>query len=224
MPVLSPAPTINGPGNIPPARTGFGGGGSGDGDGEGRWRWFPTELSQLGIALGLASVTTFFGALVIAYGVILSRTAGGTRIHVPLTLGISTALILLSSFSLERVRYALRRGLVARSMRRLNGTVLLGAAFLSSQLLAWADLARQGVYLEANPHGSVFYVFTGVHGLHVLGGILWLLYLWRKAAACGIAEKDLREMRQAVSAATAYWHFMGALWICLFLILLAWTS
>ena len=101
-------------------------------------------------------------------------------------------------------------------------TVLLGLGFLASQLFAWRELVAQGLYMASNPHSSFFYVLTGAHGLHLLGGILGLDYLLLRSRRKA-AEEQAEEKRQAMADSVAlYWHFMDGLWIYLFLLLFLW--
>jgi cytochrome c oxidase subunit 3 len=101
-------------------------------------------------------------------------------------------------------------------------TVVLGLGFVASQLIAWRQLVRQGVYLASNPHSSFFYLFTAAHGVHVLGGILALTYLLlRTRKKRDSLEGELRRIGTA-DGATIYWHFMDVLWICLFWLLFFW--
>jgi cytochrome c oxidase subunit 3 len=78
--------------------------------------------------------------------------------------------------------------------------------------MAWLQLRAQGLYLATNPNSSFFYVFTAVHALHVLGGLLGLLRVIRK-----LGQSALR--RSTLNATSYYWHFMGVLWVYLFLLL-----
>src|SRR5205085_10644710 len=97
-------------------------------------------------------------------------------------------------------------------------TVMLGLAFLASQLMAWRQLVAQGIYVSSNPHSSFFYVLTGAHALHLLGGILGLDYLLLRSRR-RLSEEHGEEKRLAiVSSVALYWHFMGGLWIYLFLL------
>ena len=61
--------------------------------------------------------------------------------------------------------------------RWLLVTVVLGLGFLGSQLIAWQQLVRQGIYVSSNPHSSFFYLLTATHGVHLLGGLVALVYL-----------------------------------------------
>jgi cytochrome c oxidase subunit 3 len=101
-------------------------------------------------------------------------------------------------------------------------TLLLGLGFLASQLFAWRQLAAQGLYISTHPHSSFFYVLTGTHGVHIAGGLLALVFLWRRSQR-PLDDAGLIAKRQAAADAVAiYWHFMGALWIYLFLLLFLW--
>ncbi len=91
---------------------------------------------------------------------------------------------------------------------------LLGLAFLGGQYLAWQQLHARGVFLSTNPHHSFFYVLTGVHALHLLGGLVWgLVSVVRlRALALTPGEDGLRLF-------ATYWHFLGALWLYLLFLL-----
>lgn len=119
-----------------------------------------------------------------------------------------------------------RRNLKAQNNRAysrwLLTTLALGIGFVVAQILAWRQLVRQGIYLASNPHSSFFYLFTATHGVHLMGGLLALMYLLiRTTKKTGALEGELKRVG-AADAAGIYWHFMDALWICLFLLLFFW--
>jgi cytochrome c oxidase subunit III len=90
----------------------------------------------------------------------------------------------------------------------------LGMIFVVGQYIAWMKLRSEGLYLPTNPNSSFFYLFTGVHAVHVLGGLAGLLRVIVKF------RSPLRLLRRTTLDATSYyWHFMGALWIYLLLVL-----
>jgi cytochrome c oxidase subunit 3 len=140
----------------------------------------------------------------------------------PRVLLLSTALILISSITLEAGRRNLRAASESGYVRWLVVTVALGFAFLASQLLAWKQLARQGVFLASNPHSSFFYLLTATHGLHLLGGLLALLFLLGRTKHHAERAETAGRRQAAADAITIYWHFMDALWIYLFLLLFLW--
>lgn len=175
--------------------------------------------------VGLVSLTFFFGALILAFGLRIQQQGAWEHFSVPSVLWLGTAMLLLSSWTLEGSRRALRRALVVIYRGRLLATIVLALMFLGVQLVSAADLLAQGVAAAANPHGSAFYIFMGLHGVHLLGGIVWLTYLRvRSKVLFRGSETDLRLHRRTVSAAALYWHFMGALWVVLFFFLRRWTS
>src|SRR5262249_15354097 len=98
-------------------------------------------------------------------------------------------------------------------------TLLLGLSFLTGQLLAWQSLSSRGFYLSTNPHSSFFYVLTGLHGVHLAGGLLALGYV-ASGSLPQLPELDSR--RRWLDGTAVYWYFMDALWICLLVLLFVW--
>ncbi len=90
----------------------------------------------------------------------------------PDTLWISTALILASSVTFETARRVFRKGQWRLASHLLLVTACLGAGFLASQITAWRELFDQGVFMSQNPHSSFFYLFTGLHAAHLIGGLV----------------------------------------------------
>ena len=177
---------------------------------------------RIGMWVGLASIAMMFTSLSSAYIVRYASANDWLPLAIPRAMFASTALILISSVTLELARRNLKRFLQNAYARYLLLTALLGLAFLSSQLIAWRQLARQGIYLASNPHSSFFYLLTGAHAVHLLGGLLALSFLWLRSRRV-VLEPALVARRQAIAdAVTIYWHFMDGLWIYLFLLLFLW--
>ena len=183
----------------------------------------PWTAQRIAIAVALVSITSFFVALVVAYGVILHGLPR-PPIVVPPALWISTGLLAFSSAAFELARYSLRRARLRTYRTQLDAAVIAGILFLASQFAAWWDLWEQGVYVRANPQGSIFYSFTGFHALHVIGGLAGLIWLHRRARRLQAdQEHPLRRHRLNAGTAAVYWHFMGILWLALFALLIAWS-
>ena len=181
----------------------------------------PGTRFRTGAWVLIAGVVMLFTALASAYIVRSAASNDWQPIAMPKVLWLSTALILISSITIEVSRRRLKQQ-PAGYGRWLTITVALGLAFLASQILAWRQLVRQGVYLASNPYNSFFYLFTAAHGLHLLGGILALGYLrLRTTTKRNTVEGELRRVG-AADAATIYWHFMDGLWVVLFLLLFLW--
>ena len=177
---------------------------------------------RVGMWVSVASIAMLFTSLTSAYIVRSATSYDWLPVAVPRALFVSTGLLLLSSITLELARQKLKRSLADSYLRYLLLTVLLGIVFLASQLSAWRQMARQGVYLASHPHSSFFYLLTGAHGVHLLGGLLALMFLWLRSRR-QLSEPAVVARRQAAAdAVTIYWHFMDALWIYLFLLLFLW--
>jgi len=178
----------------------------------------PLESAKTGIWVALAAITMSFAALTSA---LVVRQGAGMDWHhltLPPILYLNTLLLVTSSGTLElaRRRVASHTGSsetqIAAAMRWLVTTLALGLLFVAGQCVAWQQLRSQGLYLATNPNSSFFYVFTGAHAVHVLGGWLGLIYVISK-----LHRSILR--RGTLVAASQYWHFMDLLWLYLLLVL-----
>jgi cytochrome c oxidase subunit 3 len=190
-----------------------GGGGGGDGDGN----------DGLAMRFLLVSISMLFITIGVAYRQRALSPLHWQHIQVPPLLWLSTGLILASAWTLEIARSALERKNSLRYVHWLELTVAIGAAFLGSQLFALRELAAEGIYLRNNPHSSLFYVLTGAHGIHLLGGmvaLVWLLITVSRRPE--VALFDYQRQSGRIQTAALYWHFLAGIWLCLFLGLLFW--
>jgi len=175
------------------------------------------EKYRIGMWVGLASILMLFVALTSAYIVRSVPALGGgdngwLPIEMPLVLWLNTGVLLLSSVSIEMARIALKRNEYGRFKSWITLTTIFGVAFLAGQLIAWRQLAAQGVFINSHPHSSFFYLLTSLHGLHLLGGVIALAYVTVAAFRMRIGFKR----RTAVDVTAIYWHFMDGLWVYLF--------
>jgi len=221
-------PTANWPG-------GWGGGGRGGDDqpsyGERLRRY------RLGLLLALSSVVMLFVSFTTAYVV---RKAGAVwdparndyvsnwmPLHLPLEiLLINTFILLLSSTTLEFARRRAAEDVALAPIADIPGiqvhhnralpwlwtTVLLGLGFLGGQAHAWRVLERFNPSFALNASTSFFFILTGVHAVHLLGGVLALLY----AGITNWLHKPPETRRMVIDVASWYWHFMGVLWLYIF--------
>jgi cytochrome c oxidase subunit 3 len=164
--------------------------------------------------MALAAIVMLFAAFTSALVVRKGMSNDWINTAIPRVLYLNTFVLLTSSFTLELSRRSLSAGSVDRFKRWWYVTLTLGVAFVGGQLLAWHDLAERGVYLATNPSSSFFYLLTATHGVHLLGGIIALLYIVLRAGRILAMGK-----RAAVDAAAIYWHFMDGLWIYLLILL-----
>jgi cytochrome c oxidase subunit 3 len=219
------------------------GGGGGDENWENRrpGRRGPRELLsryRLAVCFGLAGDLMFFIALISAFFVRQTSGHFDARsnyiidwhpLAIPPILYINTAIILISSLTMEAARRQLfhevdvmdewlgiGRPMVKRAAPWLVATAALGVIFLAGQWIAWNELAAQGVFFASNPSSHFFYLITGAHGAHLLLGVLALI-----TAVAGLFLLRRVELRQIVVDCTAwYWHSMGVFWIFLFALLI----
>jgi cytochrome c oxidase subunit III len=138
-------------------------------------------------------------------------------IALPRILYVNTALILVSSLTIELARIAARRRDSKRCARWLLATLALGFAFVAGQLAAWRELVSRGLFLASNPGSFFFYFLTAAHAAHLLGGIVALAGV--ALFAGWLARRNQQET--AVGAVALYWHFMDGLWVYLFALLFA---
>ena len=197
-----------------------------NGNGSRRHDGFPDPEAKanryrIGMWVGLASVGMMFTSLSSAYIVRSASANDWIALPLPRVLLASTALIIGSSVTLEVARRKLKAALTGPYSKFLSLTVLLGLGFLVSQVFAWRQLARQGIYVASHPHSSFFYLLTGAHAVHLVGGLLGLIFLWVRSRR-QVTENALVARRAATDAVSIYWHFMDALWIYLFLLLFLW--
>lgn len=174
---------------------------------------------RLGMWIFLCSETAFFAALVAAYIVLRAGASLWPRPGTLLSLKLAwanTLLLIASGFTMAGAIAAARRGATRWLTIALAATLLLGAAFLAGQVVEWRYLLlARHVIPSTSLFSSLFFVLTGLHGLHVLAGLVVLLIVFGKAATGRYAG----EPPGGVELAGLYWHFVDIVWIALFLLL-----
>jgi len=180
----------------------------GDGDGSEPSSYDPANAIRWGVRLFLVAVTMMFGALAMVYLLRLPARAD-FPFELPRISWLSTAVILISSFSMQSALNAARRGRLAGLRNGLVLTFALGWLFLALQLMSWFALKQS---ITASIFSGLFYLFTGLHGLHLLGGLVFLAYLLYGAMRNIYRPDNLLPLEMGA----LYWHFLDALWVALF--------
>lgn len=201
-------------GIVPPPAWPRNGGGGGDGSDD-PGSSFPIPKGQIGLWLLLTGIIMLFAGLSSAY-IVLRGVPAWQNVALPWLLWPNTAVLLLSSVSIELSRRAISKNRLQQSKRWLVASAVLGLAFLFGQIAAWQQLVNAGVYLPSTLQSSFFYVLTGLHGLHLIGGIIALGYVFFKAFRNRLTVFNYEPLKLCAT----YWHFMDALWVYLFLLLL----
>jgi cytochrome c oxidase subunit 3 len=244
----APAETVRkepGIGGKPPVDrrpTGGGGGGGDDGGNERHGPYEALHRIRLFVFSALAADMMFFAVLVLFFFARQSGMRMDPRTHeltrdwhpllLPPILYLNTAVLLLSTLTMERARQHIFReidvleewlGLGRPALRRalpwVAATLAFGALFLAGQVLAWKQLTAQGFAFDqwSTPASYFFYVITGLHAAHLLLGVAALVVC---LTALGWLKRV--ESRQiAVDATAWYWHTMSAAWLLLFAVLAA---
>lgn len=171
---------------------------------------------KLGMWIFLASEVMFFTALIAAY--ITFRTRGlldpGDVLNVPLT-ALNTFILIVSSLTVVLALDAIQKNDQKRFVLFLLATLVLGTVFISIQGFEWNQLFEEGITPAGDLLGTVFFVLTGFHGLHVIIGLLALVVLLLKALRGDFDERH----HMGIETFGLYWHFVDIVWIVLFTII-----
>jgi cytochrome c oxidase subunit III len=171
--------------------------------------------AKIGLGVFLAIVGSLFALLMSAYS--MRMEMGGWRpAPVPKLLWLNTGVLISSSVALQWAHVAAGRRMMDGVRAGLVAGGAFALAFLAGQLVAWRQLDAAGYYLTANPAAAFFYLITGVHGLHLLGGLVALGRTMDK----GWRGLAIGEVRLRVELCAIYWHFLLLVWLVFFALLL----
>ena len=184
-------------------KTGEGSGGSGE----------RADPRRIGLLAFLGTVTMLFVGFTSTY-IVRESSADWRPLAPPPVLYANTLILVASSFALERSRRLLRGWDLPGAQSWFSLTGALGVLFVLGQILTWRALGAQGVFLATNIHSSFFYLLTGLHGVHLLGGLVWFGVLYSSAKKLAITPGT-----DALALFATYWHFLAGLWLYLLFLL-----
>jgi cytochrome c oxidase subunit 3 len=171
----------------------------------------PAAARKLALMVFLAVVAVLFMLLVTAYGGRMAyedwRPAPQIRL-----LWANTFVLILSSVALQWAQHSVRRGQMDAMRVGLLAAGALTVVFLFGQLLAWRQLGTMVHFEVTNPAIAFFYLITGLHGLHLLGGLV----AWGRTVSRVWGDFDAAKIRQSVELCALYWHFLLLVWLVLF--------
>ena len=177
----------------------------------------PISMHPKKFALWLFVVTVLriFAALTSAY---IVRQAEGNWLEyeLPEIFWVTSGIVVLSSISMQFAYFAAKKDNFLGLRIGMVATVLLGIGFLVGQWYSWVALVDREVFFVGNPAGSFLYVFTGLHAVHLISGVIFLIIVLISTFRDKVHSKALNTLEMA----TTYWHFLGGLWLYLFLFLL----
>ena len=172
----------------------------------------PSE--KIGLWAFIVVMSSVFALFIVAYNMRIELTTDWIAIPKPKLLWLNTALLILASIAFERAKIAAHRKRAGDIKFALLTGGLLTIGFLIGQYLAWQQLLASGYAININPANAFFYLLTGLHGLHLIGGLwVWIrttLRVWRGY-----------EVTLSVELCTTYWHSLLLIWIVLFGLLLS---
>ena len=177
------------------------------------------NLVSVGTIVWLSSELMFFAALFAMYFTVRQVSGGGANWPPPdvklnvVFATINTIVLVSSSITCQLGVFAAERGDVHRLRMWFIITFVMGSFFIGGQIYEYAELVKEGLTLSSSPYGSVFFLTTGFHGLHVTGGLIaFLLVLGRTYAA----KRFTHQQATSAIVVSYYWHFVDVVWIGLF--------
>lgn len=177
----------------------------------------PISMHPKKFALWLFMVTVvmLFAAWTSAY---IVRQAEGNWLEydLPEIFWFTSGVVVLSSIVLQWAYFSAKKDNLANLRIGMVITVILGIAFLVGQWYSWVALVDREVFFVGNPAGSFLYVITGMHALHLISGLLFLIIVLISSFRLKVHSRSMNTMEMA----TTYWHFLGGLWLYLFMFLL----
>ena len=175
------------------------------------------NLTALGTIVWLSSELMFFAALFAMYFTLRSLNPDVWAVetgmlNIPFST-TNTTILVLSSVTCQLGVFAAERGDVLKLRRWFIITFVMGAVFIAGQVYEYANLVREGLTLSSSPYGSVFYLTTGFHGLHVTGGLLAFLFV---LASSYVGKVFTHGQATRAIVVSYYWHFVDVVWVGLF--------
>ncbi|UCM87425.1 aa3-type cytochrome oxidase subunit III [Streptomyces marincola] len=177
------------------------------------------NVTSVGTVIWLSSELMFFAALFAIYFTLRSVTGAdywqenADTLNLPFS-GANTTILVLSSLTCQLGVFAAERGDVKKLRKWFVVTFVMGAIFIGGQVTEYVELVvHEGLSLSSGPYGSAFYLTTGFHGLHVLGGLIAFLFVLARTYA---ARRFTHEQATTAIVVSYYWHFVDVVWIGLF--------
>lgn len=166
--------------------------------------------------LFITTVIMLFAAWTSAY-IVKRADTGWAEVIMPWHFWVNTAIIAVSSITMVLASQAARRDNLEQLKVLISITAVLGAAFLAGQVLAYSELVALNQYFTGgNVSHSFIYVLTGAHGVHVISGVIFLFVVLSSAFRYKVHSKSMDQIQMCAT----YWHFLGILWLYLFVFLL----
>ncbi|MGM0632146.1 MAG: cytochrome c oxidase subunit 3 [Pseudomonadota bacterium] len=174
---------------------------------------FEKPNEKVALSFFMAVATVLFSLLVVSSLMRMSMGNDWVSLDLPSLLWLNTGTLVVSSIAFQMATSYARRGYSLSGLRwRFVTGGLLAIAFIVGQYVVWQQLEAAGYGLTSNPANDFFYLFTGLHVAHLLGG----LWVWSKTLLALMRAEDTGEVRLNIELCTTYWHFLLLVWLVLF--------
>lgn len=175
---------------------------------------FQSPSERIALTLFLVVVGVIFSLLAVSYYV---RMDVGDWVPMtdPSLLWVNTALLILSSVLFQLARNTAQGENFLHARKLFIGAGLFAIFFVLGQLIAWQQLGNNGFTVANGPASAFFYLLTGMHVLHIVGG----LWVWSKTTLRFFSQSELANVKLSVELCTTYWHFLLVLWVFIFAVL-----
>ena len=172
------------------------------------------NAKKFALWLFIVSICMLFAGLTSAY--IVKKSDGRwLQFDMPDMFLYSTVVLVLSSVAMHWTYLKAKDNSLKAVKIGITATAAIAIAFFYMQYLSWVELVAQDVFLVGNPSGSFVYIFSGLHLAHLIGGLVFLLVVFLDTMNYKVHSKSML----AIEMCTTYWHFLGGLWIYLYLFL-----
>jgi heme/copper-type cytochrome/quinol oxidase subunit 3 len=170
--------------------------------------------SIFGMIIVIASLSMLFVALIVCYSILRVRSGFWVNLNIEgsylFIAYFNTVMILISSFTYFKWSKSIRNNSKDIPLKWINTTILIGLIFLLIQLNLWYSLSNSGLQLTTSQASAVFYLLSGLHGLHIIAGIIALVWIKRKVQVLDINFTHVR-------ITGMFWHFLSVVWIAIFI-------
>ena len=171
--------------------------------------------SRTGLFVFLAVISSMFLLFIVSY-YSRSQFPDWEVMKDPEILWVNTLVLVLASIALQLASNAAKQGVSSKLVYALSAGAVLTLVFVAGQFVAWEQMIKAGYYAQQNPSYAFFYLVTGLHALHLIGGLWFMGLLGFRLKR----RKDKEALLQGVALCATYWHYLLLVWLVLFALLL----
>lgn len=175
---------------------------------------FESPPERVALVFFLAVASVIFSMFAVSY-VIRMSLPDWVPLNDPSQLWINTGILIISSVLFQWARNIAASEQQKNLLLAFVGGGFFAILFIAGQYITWGNLQAEGYYVTSNPANSFYYLLTGLHAVHLLGG----LWVWSKSSIRLMSGSKSEDLRLSIELCTLYWHFLLVVWLILFAIL-----